>query len=39
MGDAVEKYGLKNTSLFPIGNVIGTHVGPGSLAVAFVRKQ
>lgn len=38
MRETVEKYGLKDTGLFSIGGVVGTHVGPGCVAIAFVRQ-
>ncbi|RVU54244.1 DegV family protein [Anaerosphaera multitolerans] len=38
MNETIKKYNLKNTAMFPISGVIGTHVGPGCLAIAFVRK-
>ena len=30
---------LKNTKLYPVGGVIGTHVGPNCVAVAFAVKD
>ncbi len=33
-----EKFGLQNTKLYPIGGVIGTHVGPNCIALAFCKK-
>lgn len=33
-----EKFGLQNTSLYPVGGVIGTHVGPNCIALAFCKK-
>lgn len=38
MNETISKYNLKNTNLYPIGGVIGTHVGPNCLAMAFARK-
>ncbi|MBS6196686.1 MAG: DegV family protein [Clostridiales bacterium] len=35
----VEKYGLKNYRLLPVGGVIGTHVGPSCIALSFVKKH
>lgn len=35
----VEKYGIKNYRLFPVGGVIGTHVGPSCIAISFVKKS
>lgn len=39
MKETKEKYGLEQCSLFPVGGVIGTHVGPGCIALAFVAKK
>lgn len=33
------KYQLKDTRLYPIGSVIGTHAGPGAFAIAFISKN
>ncbi len=33
------KFQLKNTKLYPVGGVIGTHVGPNCVAVAFAVKD
>ena len=33
------KYKLKDTRLYPIGTVIGTHAGPGAFAIAFISKN
>ncbi len=33
-----EKYNLKDTKMYPIGSVIGTHAGPGAFAIAFLHK-
>lgn len=33
-----EKFGLQNTKLYPVGGVIGTHVGPNCIALAFCKK-
>lgn len=35
----IARYDLKQTGLFPIGGVIGTHVGPNGIGLAFVRKN
>lgn len=35
---ADEKYNFNNTKSYPIGSVIGTHVGPGAFAIAFLSK-
>lgn len=34
-----QKFQLKNTKLYPVGGVIGTHVGPNCVAVAFAVKD
>ena len=34
-----EKYHLKNACLYPVGGVIGTHVGTNCIAIAFVNKE
>ena len=34
-----QKFQLKNTKLYPVGGVIGTHVGPNCVAVAFAVKE
>lgn len=39
MLDTVEKYGLKNYKLYPVGGIIGTHVGPACVAISFVKKS
>ena len=39
MMDTVEKYGLKNYKLYPVGGIIGTHVGPACVALSFVKKS
>ncbi|WP_227872558.1 DegV family protein [Jeotgalibaca ciconiae] len=39
MKETVEKYRLADAKLFPVGSVIGTHVGPDCLALAFVREK
>lgn len=39
MMDTVEKYGLKNYKLYPVGGIIGTHVGPDCVAISFVKKS
>lgn len=38
MKEVSEKYHLKNVSLFPVGGVIGTHVGTNCIAISFVEK-
>lgn len=39
MMDTVEKYGLKNYKLYPVGGIIGTHVGSACVAISFVKKS
>lgn len=39
MEETIEQYGLENTQMAPIGGVIGTHVGPDGIALAFVREK
>lgn len=39
MMDTVEKYGLKNYKLYPVGGIIGTHVGLACVAISFVKKS
>lgn len=34
----IARYNLEKTGIFPIGGVIGTHVGPNGIGLAFVRK-
>lgn len=38
MLDTVEKYGLKNYKLYPVGGIIGTHVGPACVAIVTVQR-
>lgn len=39
MEATVEKYGLTNYRMYPVGGVIGTHVGPSCIALCFVKKS
>ena len=39
MQESKEKYGLTDCSLFPVGGVIGTHAGPGGIAIAYVKPE
>ncbi len=39
MEETKTAYTLSNVNLFPIGGVIGTHVGPEALAIAFVKEK
>lgn len=34
----VKEYGIKDYALYPVGGIIGTHVGPGCIAISFVKK-
>ncbi|NLK28883.1 MAG: DegV family protein [Clostridiales bacterium] len=34
----IEKYGNFNTPLYPVGCVVGTHVGPGACVITYIRK-
>lgn len=34
----MEAYGFENTVTYPIGSVIGTHVGPGAFCIVYLRK-
>lgn len=38
MAETVKKFGILKSAIFPVGGVIGTHVGPGCIAIAFVKK-
>lgn len=33
---AGNKFGLQNMRCYPVGGIVGTHVGPGGIAVAFM---
>lgn len=33
-----EKYSLTNAALFPVGCVVGTHVGPGACVITYIRQ-
>lgn len=39
MKHVMEKFPLEKTGVFPIGGVIGAHVGPNGMAIAFVQKE
>ena len=34
-----EKFNLKNTNMYPIGSVIGTHTGPGAYGFANLKRD
>ncbi|MCL2421860.1 MAG: DegV family protein [Defluviitaleaceae bacterium] len=40
MNETIEKYGLNKDKciMYPIGGVIGTHLGPGGLIIGYVKK-
>lgn len=37
--NANRKYGLTDTSLHPVGCVVGAHVGPGACVITYIRKE
>lgn len=37
--ETMERYSITQGRLFPVSGVIGTHVGPGCIALAFVAKR
>jgi len=39
LSDLLEQYTGKNTPIFSIGPVIGTHVGPGAIGIAYYTKE
>lgn len=39
MQHALGQFHMAKTGLFPVGPVIGAHVGPGAMALAFVQKN
>lgn len=39
MSETVQKYQMKNTIMAPVGGIIGTHVGPNCIAIAFVIEE
>jgi DegV family protein with EDD domain len=38
MQETIAKYGLGECSMYPVGGVIGTHAGPGGIAIAYMKK-
>lgn len=34
----IEKYGLEGMRMFPMGCVVGTHVGPGACVLTYIKK-
>ncbi|MDF2843713.1 MAG: DegV family protein [Herbinix sp.] len=34
----IEKYDLKDTRIYPVGCVIGTHAGPGACFITYIKK-
>ena len=39
MQDTVQRYGIQNARLCQVGGIIGTHLGPESIGVAYVRRK
>ncbi|MDR0897447.1 MAG: DegV family protein, partial [Oscillospiraceae bacterium] len=39
MAQATEAYGLRETSIHPIGGLVGAHVGPNGAALAYVMRR
>ena len=39
MEKTVAEYGLKKYEIYPVGGIIGTHVGPGCIAISFAKKE
>jgi len=37
MQETVDRYGLKNKNIYPIGGIIGTHCGTNCIAVAYLK--
>jgi DegV family protein with EDD domain len=35
----LEKYHLTNTPMYPVGCVVGTHVGPGACVIIYIKKK
>lgn len=35
----VEQYGLTNQASYPVGCVVGTHVGPGACVITYIRNE
>jgi len=38
MEETKAKYGIKNCVLYPVGSVIGTHIGPNAIAMGYYKK-
>ena len=38
MKETKEKFGLKDCQLYPVGGVIGTHTGPNTIILTYVKK-
>lgn len=34
-----EKYALKSSEMYPVGCVVGTHVGPGACVITYIRQK
>lgn len=39
MKQASEQFPIRKTGMFPIGSIVGAHIGPGGNAISFVRKD
>lgn len=39
MNQALEQFPIQHTGIFPLGGVIGAHVGPGAMAISYVKKK
>jgi len=38
MEETMQKFGIKNCKLYPVGGVIGTHAGPGGIVITYKRR-
>ncbi|MDF2537245.1 MAG: DegV family protein [Herbinix sp.] len=34
----IEKYGIQNYGIYPVGCVVGAHVGPGACVITYIKK-
>jgi DegV family protein with EDD domain len=34
-----EQFGIKNCAMYPVGCVVGTHVGPGACVITYIKKK
>ncbi|MCL2017069.1 MAG: DegV family protein [Defluviitaleaceae bacterium] len=39
MNETVKKFGIKESKMYPVGGVIGTHTGSGAIVVTYVKKS